>query len=188
VRAEVSVARWGEVIRSLLPGRPRPRCHLSWPDGTSDAREFLAKAAAVSGVDLVLPRDATTPPDAILDWTGLAPRPPLDALVERARSLRAPLLSDDRGRFGKGAAVVVVPDGALLGRVAADAARRLRAGEGAVEALRLTVRRTEVWVDLEAADAEGLKPPLPFLATADRLRRGLAPAGGGSGGPPGPPR
>jgi hypothetical protein len=55
--------------------------------------------------------------------------------------------------------------------MAAEAARRLRDGEGRLDALRVSMRSSEVWVDLDVLDRAGLSPPLPFLASADRLRR-----------------
>lgn len=182
VRSELPLERLARVVLDLLPGRPTPTVLLPWTKVPADVAALLARAEAVTGVRLST--DASVPPDVILDLPLGAgeTREPFAALVARARSLRVPLLSMDRARFGEGAAVVVVPDAALLGRVAAEAARRAATAAPGDEPVRLVVRTTEVWVDLEAAAAEGLDPPLPFLARADRLRRARptpAPAGGG---------
>ena len=175
VRAEPSVERWGRVLAGLFPGRPRPGARLPWTRESPEAARLRAAAAEASGLDLRLAGEGLVGADLVLDWTpGAGEEPmPFEAVLREARALRVPVVSTDRGRFGRGAAVVIVPDHALLGRVAADAARRLRDGEGRVEPLRLAVRATEVWVDLEAAGQEGLDPPLPFLAAADRVRRAL---------------
>ena len=183
VRAEAAVEAWGRVVRELLPGRPQPGLRLPWTAESPEARSLRLLASAASGLDLRLARDGGGF-DACFDWApGVGETlEPFEATLAAARALRLPVLSADRARFGHGAAVVLVPDHALLGRVAAEAARRLADGEGADRPLRLVVRTTEVWVDLEAADEEGLKPPLAFLAAADRLRKapaGAAPKEGG---------
>ncbi|MFO0933384.1 MAG: hypothetical protein U1E39_11825 [Planctomycetota bacterium] len=182
VRSELPLERLARVVLDLLPGRPTPTALLPWTQVPADVAALLARAEASTGVRWST--DASVPPDVILDLPLGAgeTREPFAGLVARARSLRVPLLSMDRARFGEGAAVVVVPDAALLGRVTAEAARRASTAAPGDEPVRLVVRTTEVWVDLEAAAAEGLDPPLPFLARADRLRRArpaAAPAGGG---------
>jgi hypothetical protein len=176
VRAEVSAEAWGEVLRRLLPGRPQPTILLPWTAEDAGAAALRREFGRAAGVETRTLTEGGAGVDAILEW---APGrgetiEGFDAVVARARALRVPLLSADRGRFGRGAAVVLAPDAALLGRVAAEAARGLVAGEGRTSPLRRAVRATEVWVDLEAADAEGLSPPLPFLASASRLRRPVA--------------
>jgi hypothetical protein len=174
VRAEVPFATWGAVVRALLPGRPQPTVLLAWKDETPAATALRREAAAAAGIDFRLAKDAPGPADAILDWApGLGETPvPFAESLDRARSWNLPLLSADRGAFGRGAAVILTVDQALLGRTAAEAARRLHAGEGVSAPLRLAMHTAEVWVDLEAADTQGLRPPLAFLAGADRLRRG----------------
>jgi len=181
VRAEIPLERVGRVVTDLLPGRPALTVLLPWSRVPPDVAAVLARAEATTGVRWST--DASVPPDVILDLPLDAGevREPFAALLARARSLRVPLVSLDRGRFGEGAAVVVVPDAALVGRVVAEAARRVASAGPDDDPLRLVVRTTEVWVDLEAAAAEGLDPPLPFLARADRLRRARpspAPTGG----------
>jgi hypothetical protein len=79
------------------------------------------------------------------------------------------VFSDDLGRWGKGAAVLLLPDHRLVGRTAAEAGRRLLV-EKPAEVLRMSVGATEIRVDLDAAKAAGLDVPLPFAATADVLR------------------
>lgn len=170
VRAEVGFERVGRVLRDLLPGRPVPAVRFPWVAPSPVAVTLRAGLEAAAGVRLV--DDPSVPPDVVLDAPGGGEgSEPFSASLARATSLRVPVVSLDRGRFGQGAAVVVVPDAPLLGRVAAEAARRLVGGEGRDEPLRLSTRATETWVDLEAAAAEGLDPPVPFLARADRLRR-----------------
>lgn len=173
VRAEPAFEGFGRVLRGLLPGRPQPTVVLRWTAETPEAAAWRRAAATAAGVDLRLSGEGAAGVDAFLDWTpGVGESVlPFEDVLREARALRIPLLSADRNRFGRGAAVVYVPDFALLGRVAADACRRVLAGEGADRPLRIAVVATETRVDLEAADAEGLVPPLPFLASADRLRR-----------------
>jgi hypothetical protein len=77
------------------------------------------------------------------------------------------IVTDDLGRWGKGAVVVLATDHRLLGRVAAEAGRRLFEGEPSE---RLTIGATELRVDLDAADAAGVRLPLPFVAAADVVR------------------
>jgi hypothetical protein len=175
VRAETPVERWGKTVRDLLPARPRPVVRIAWSDETAEAGAWRRGVAEATGLTLRMGAPDEAGFDAILDVAcGLGEtRTSFETSVAQARARRIPLLSTDRSKFGRGAAVVLVPDHALLGRVAAEAARRLAAGEGVSRPLALSVTSLEVWVDLEAADAEGLKPPLPFLARADRLRRGL---------------
>jgi len=178
VRAEVPAEAWGEVLRRLLPGRPKPSVLIPWTAEDATAAALRREFGRAAGIETRTLTEGGAGVDAILEW---APgrgetAEAFEAVVARARALRVPLLSADRGRFGRGAAVVLAPDAALLGRVAAEAARMLVAGEGRDVPLRRAVRATEVWVDLEAADAEGLAPPLPFLAAASRLRRPVAPA------------
>jgi hypothetical protein len=165
VRAEVPLRRWRALVEALLPGKDGgpPRLFLppAAPGGPEADPVPLARAL---GVDLVASAGAA---QAVLDWDLLARRPsPADASAR-------PVLSSDRGRFGTGACALVVPDHLRLGRVAADAGRRLLAGtEGRSAALRVGVPTSEVWIDLDACDRAGFSPPLPFLAGADRLRRG----------------
>ena len=191
VRAETPVEKWGKTLRDLLPGRPQLVVRIAWEAETAEAGAWRREVAEAAGLTLRVGVPEAGGFDAILDVScGLGETPmPFETSLAEARARRIPLLSTDRSKFGRGAAVVLVPDHALLGRVAAEAARRLTAGEGIARPLAMSVTSLEVWVDLEAADAEGLKPPLPFLAAADRLRRGLgldakdaagaAPAAGG---------
>jgi hypothetical protein len=176
----VSAEAWGRVLRDLLPGRPRPTVLVPWERETKEAAAWREAAGAEAGAAFRTRAEGGVAVDAILDLSpGLGEVPEAwDAVLGEARARRIPLLSAERARFRAGAAVVLVPDHALLGRVAADAGRRLLAGEGATEPLRLAVRTTRRWVDLEAADAEGLRPPLTFLAGADLLRRAAAGAAG----------
>lgn len=184
VRAEVPIERVAALVRDLLPGRPRPVARIALDDPPADVEAWLRRAEAVTSVRFVTA--ATERPDILVDvgsWGG-GPTRHFTELLALARSLPAPVVSTSRAWFGQGAAVVVVPDAALLGRAAAEAARRLllprAAGEGAPAPpssapLVFPVRTTEVWVDLEAAAAAGFDPPLAFLARVDRVRRPRAP-------------
>lgn len=182
VRGEVPFETIVPVLRRLWPAATRPSVLLAWR-GESEAATAWRRAVATVGVDTRLAEGGAGPADLLLD----APLSlgeatiPFARTLERARALSLPVLSLDRGRFGKGAALVVASDAALVGRVAADAARRLRDGEGADRALRLTVRSVEVLLDLDAADAQGLSIPLPFVASADRVRWSRKPGDGRSG-------
>jgi ABC-type uncharacterized transport system substrate-binding protein len=180
VRAHVAVETWGKVVRDLLPGRPVPTVLLPWASETKEAAAWRDAAGAAARLAFRTRRDGGGAVDVILHVApGLGEvAEPFEAVLREAKTLQVPLLSGERGHFRAGGAVVVLPDHALLGRVAAEAARRLLAEEPA-EPLRLVVRTTRVWVDLDAADEEGLRPPLTFLAAADLLRRTPAPSGDG---------
>lgn len=95
---------------------------------------------------------------------------PFEQALALARRHHVPLVTDDRGRFGQGAVVTLVPAHGLVGRAAAEAARQLRYDPTSRPAPR-AIRAVEVWVDLNAADEQDLELPLPFIARADRLRR-----------------
>ncbi len=170
VRAESPIEAAVAVIRRLFPAKVKPVVRLAWETDVPATRAWrdAIEAAGVRTRFASLPNDE----DAILDAPlGLGERPQsFEAALARARASGIPLVSLDRGRFGRGAAVVICPDGALLGRMAAEAARRLRDGEGADKALRLSVRTVEVLVDLDAADAQGIPIPLALVASADRVR------------------
>lgn len=180
VRAHVTVEAWGKALRALLPGRPSLTVLLPWTAETPEAAAWRRAAASAAGLDLRTRRDTPPVVDAILDLPAHLGETAEDfeATRREAHALRLPLLSADPGKFPKGAAVALVPDCALLGRVAAEAGRRLAGGEGAGQPLKVVVRATRTLVDLDAADAEGLKPPLPFLAAADLLRKVSPPEGG----------
>lgn len=177
VRAESPLELTLPILKRLFVANARPVLLLAWAADVKSARRWRD---AVEAAGFATRIDATTgegapsgdPITAVLDapvGLGETPLAP-DVALARAKALGVPLLSLDRGRFGRGACVVVCPDGALLGRVAAEAARRLRDGEGADRALRLSVRAVELMVDLDAADAQGFHVPLPFVAAADRVR------------------
>ena len=177
VRSVVPVEAWGPVLRALLPGRPQPTVLLPWSAETKEAAALRREASRGGGFDARLASEGIAAPDAILDWFPSAGETveSFAATLARSRSLRAPLLCLDAASFGRGAAVALLPDASLLGRVAADAARRLADGERDPSQLRVTTTAVELCVDLDAADGEGLSPPLPFLAAAHRLRRSSVP-------------
>jgi hypothetical protein len=177
VRAEVSFERLGRVVADLLPHGTEPVLRLTSvpylfgaePFDMEKAGRFRVRGAGPSPHFLLTGLDF-----AAHGQVELRPAPPparrLADAVADARASWSPLISLDRAHFGSGAAVVVVPDATLLGRTAAEACRRLVDGDGVHEPLRLTVRTVEVWVDLDAAATQGLRPPIPFLARADRIR------------------
>lgn len=177
VRGEVPFEAVLPVLRRLWPASARPSVALAWKE-ESEAAAAWRRAVGAAGVETRLVAEGPGAAELVLDAPlalGEAPLPFAETLA-RSRAWRRPVISLDRGRFGKGAAVVVASDAALVGRVAADAARRLRDGEGADKALRLSVRSVEVLLDLDAADAQGLAVPLPFVAAADRVRASRKPA------------
>lgn len=182
VRAESPIEATLAVIRQLLPAKAMPLVELTFAEDSPRSRAWR-DAVLGAGLATRLYGAAGAPLDLFLDAPlGLGERAvPFDEVLARARASHRPILSLDRGRFGKGAAVVVCPDGALLGRVAAEAARQLSAGEGVDRALRLPVRSVEVFVDLDAADAQGVSIPLALVAAADRVRATKAAPKRGSG-------
>lgn len=168
VVAEVDAARVGRLLSAMGPDR-RPRV-LFGPGTPEDVAARFARAAEL---DLA---DESSAVDVVLHLRLLRGAQPPEFEAARALALqrRAILVSDDRARFGQGAGVLLLPDDDMLGRQAAEQARRWRALPQAVPPTR-GFASLEVWVDLEALDRQGLALPLPFLARADRLRRGLAP-------------
>ena len=169
----IAEAAWvGERLRAWC-GRERPRVLWRGSGAEATVKRFLAAAE----LDVVPER----PPgregegvafDAVLHLRlDGAPRAPFDLALAAARAGGAPLVSDDRGRFGDGAALVLVPDHDLIGRVTADVARRLAIGEDDARRER-HVSAMRTWIDLEACDRQGLDVPWGLLASTDRLRRG----------------
>jgi len=182
VRGEAPFEAVLPALRRLWPASPRPTALVAWSRESEPASAWR-RAVSLAGVDTRLLADGGGPGEFVLD-APLALGETAFGFAEtlaRARACRRPVLSFDRARFGKGAALVVASDAALVGRVAADAARRLRDGDGAERALRVSVRSVEVLLDLDAADAQGLVVPLPFVAAADRVRATRRPGEARSG-------
>jgi hypothetical protein len=175
VYADVGAERLGQVLRGLF-GAADVRADFPWgaidaPDREADLGR-LRRAAGITppgGVD-------AGPARASLHLhLGLGyPLLPFERALEQARRAGIPLVSDDRGRFGQGAIVTLVPSQDLVGRAAAEAGRRLRADPAAKLAPH-AITGIEVWVDLQSADEQGIQVPLPFLAAADKLKRGPGP-------------
>ena len=90
-------------------------------------------------------------------------------MLAKARLEGNALISDDPAHYGTGAALVITPDHALLGRLAAEAGRRLWRGE-APGSEPLVARDCRILVDLEACAAQGLEPPVTFLARVHGVR------------------
>jgi len=150
-------------VRAVLPLVPKTAA-----DGPH-ARAF-AKAA---GIEFVAAEEKGKKPQVVLHLR-FSDRGRLSGFREAlaiARRLGVPLVSDERSRFGQGAAVTLVGRHDLVGKAAAECARRLRK-DPELEIPPYGLPGVEVWVDLGAADAQGLEMPLPFLARADRLERG----------------
>lgn len=182
VRGELSVEAFGSTLCEAL-ATPRPRVAFAWevpaggpPAGLLAAAERFAQGAGLERVDLAAP--GARAPHALLHVRLGLGEPLLDFARARAEALRlrVPLVGDDLARFGSGAALVLAPDPERLGRQAAEAGRRLWAGEPPpVPAL--GVRDLRVAVDVDACEAQGWTPPLAFLARAHDLRmRPPAPA------------
>jgi hypothetical protein len=197
VRAEVAAEVWGAALREMLglESDATPKVDVAWAEERpGQARESLSRFAWAAGVKV--PGQASgwllgsmddnphsgdvdpSPPRALLHVRlGVGERLlPFEKAREEALRLKIPLLSDDPARFGSGAVLVIVPDHQRVGRTAAEAGRRLWRNEPDALAKPLVVRSTEVWVDLVAAQAIGLEPPLTFLAAADRVRAPPKPA------------
>jgi hypothetical protein len=206
VRAEVSAEAIGQAVGALL--------------GLTQDRRAVVGLALERGGEAIDPRPFTEAAGIDLNPRGggrlgpsmkipVAEPPPFEALLhvrlgldervlpfeqarEWARQVHVPLVSDDPARFGAGATMVIVPDHQRVGRMAAEAGRRLWQGEPDALGAPLVVRTTEIWVDLVAAQEIGLEPPLTFLAAADRVRapprKSATPAPGAPGAsPPGSP-
>jgi len=176
VVAQTEAAHVGRLLRQAT-GRERPRVLRPGPAPTDSAATWLEAA----GVELADPA-APGRVDAVLDLglepaggSGTRDAEAFARLRARAQALRAPIWTDDRTRFGHGAHVVLATDDDLVGRTLADLGRLALADrEAPLPAVR-AISSLEVWVDLEALDHSGIDVPLPFLARADRLRRGLPP-------------
>lgn len=166
VRSVTKAVRVAEVLRAIESGRPRGL--LSWEATGAALARAADRLALAAGFRRVGDESEA---DVLLHLRlGVGDQPaPLSDLLERARRRGILLLSDDLGHWRKGAVVLILPDHFLLGRVAAEAGRRLLlADEPRVE--RRTVGASEIRVDLRAARALGLDLPVPFLAGVDVLR------------------
>ncbi len=177
VYADISVEAVGKLLRRLT-GKERPAVAWAWDAKTfptSAHKPVMAFGDAAQVHLKAAQKDAGI--DALLHLRlGVGERVlPFDEALRLARELGVPLISDDRGRFGQGAVVTIVARHELVGRVTADVARRLRKSGGTIGAPR-SVPGVEVWIDLRSADEQGLSVPLPLLARADRLKRGVRPA------------
>jgi len=179
VYADLPVRRVGTVVHSLS-GMAKARVALAIDaekSGTKADRALSAflEAAALLRLAAQPETRGVAPPAAVLHLRfGVGEqRLSFAAALARARALKAPLISDDRARFGQGAVVTLVAHHDLVGRATAETALRLRK-DPTTRLLPRAVPGMEVWVDLAAADAQGLKVPLPFIARADKLRRGAS--------------
>ena len=170
VRAVVNGSRVAEVIRRIGLASPRPVGELSWPATTPALSLAASRLATAVGFE---PVTEETTADLLLHLRLRVGEKPADlaALVRRAREQQIPLLSDDIAHWQRGAAVVVLPDFRLLGRMAANMGRQFLALDENPPA-RMTMSVSEVHIDIRAARAEGLEVPLRCLAWADLLRRG----------------
>lgn len=181
VYADLGVESIGRLLRRLT-GSKRPAVAWAW-----DAKAFPTSAhtPVMAFADAAHVHLKAATPDAGIQALlhlrlGLGERVlSFEEALRLARSLGVPLISDDRGRFGQGAVITLVARHALVGRLAADAARRMRLAPDKALAPR-AVPGLEIWIDLKSADAQSLAVPLPLLARADRLKRGARPAAGAS--------
>lgn len=174
VFARIPVGWVGNVLQRLLAAE-RPRVAIPWKTSPwKGSAVQLAQRRAIEEAGGFRFVGLDEKPDVLLHCR-LGVGGELDGFrtaVIQSRKLKVPLVSDDPARFGLGAHVILVPDLELVGRVAAEAARRLdRAREQSLPPR--PVQANRVWVDLEAMDRSHLSLPLSFLASAYKLRRGL---------------
>ncbi len=166
VYAEMRAERVGEILRSML-GEDKPRVSLA----TDERPKRLDSFAEAGGFTWTKHDDDDAPPGALL-YLRLAADAKLlsfrDAL-EIARRKKIPLVCDDPVRFRRGRAVVVLAGHhGIVGRTATEAARRLDRDRSKSLPAK-PVRSIRVFVDLNAAEKQGLQFPLPFLASAYEL-------------------
>ncbi len=185
-RGDIPAEVLGSALSDLL-GVKSPVVWLAWEATTPEAAaaaERLLKAAGLVDMPVSCTPPHTVPPQALLYLRlGLGERLfPWAQVVAEAKQGKFAVLSDDPAHYGTGAALVLTPDHALLGRLAAEAGRRLWRGEvhGSEP---LVARDCRILVDLDACAAQGVVPPVTFLARVHGVRssaaRGvpLAPAG-----------
>lgn len=180
IYADLRLEHLGDVVTQLA-GRAWPRVELAWRGMPKDAARPLARVADVAGLKGLggpSPEDAEQPVAAVLHLRlGIGEEVlPFGAAARLAARRGVPLITDDPLRFRQGVATVVIAaDHDLVGRYASEAARVLtRHPTRTLPAL--GVRTLRVLVDLDAADRQGHTLPLPFLARASELHRGLRPA------------
>jgi len=173
VYAEMRAERVGEILRSML-GEDNPRVRLATAEKTERFDAFAEAGGFVWTRGEWIPHESIPryePPRALLHLR-LASDVKLLAFreaFELARRLKIPLVSDDPVRFRRGRAVVVLAGHhGIVGRTAAEAARRLDRDRSASLKAK-SVRSIRVFVDLNAAERQGLQFPLPFLASAYEL-------------------
>jgi hypothetical protein len=172
--AALSAEMVGRLVQRLV-GEAKPAVELAcggdeaWPEGHA----FRGRAARFLEAAGLVAAGPGTPARAVLHLQ-LSPANPAwsyERALARARASKVALVTDDRVRFGHGTVVTLVTNDALVGRVAAESARRMRMDPEQQVAPRM-LPGFEVWVDLRAADEQGVDIPLPFLARADRIRPG----------------
>jgi hypothetical protein len=191
VYVDVAWLAGGEVVPAA-PALEPPAALVRGVVSAARVREILAEGFGTAGADLAVRETwiASDASRAVVPWLGvslgatedaravldlrLGPRDP-----EREARLAAglPIVSDDIALWRRGAALLVLPDHQLLGRVAADVARRVLEAP-AESGVSRDVHGIEVRADLGAAAAAGLVLPLSFLAAVDVLRRGSPGEGG----------
>ncbi|MDJ0974425.1 MAG: hypothetical protein QNJ98_08205 [Planctomycetota bacterium] len=180
IYADLQLERLGEVVTQLA-GASWPRIELAWRSTPEDAEAKLARAAEVAGLKGLgpaSPEDADVPLAAVLHVRFGVGEEVLSftQAARLAKKRGVPLITDDPIRFRQGVATVVVAaDHHLVGRYASEAARVLTRYPKEVLPAR-GVRTLRVLVDLDAADKQGHVLPLPFLARASELHRGIRPA------------
>jgi len=176
-RGEISAEVLGSALSDLLGVNP-PLVRLTWeatsPEATA-AAERLMKAAGLTLAPVEPIAPPSIVPQALLHLRlGLGERLyPWAQVVAEATQGKFAVLSDDPAHYGTGAALVVTPDHALLGRLAAEAGRRLWRGE-AQGSEPLVARECRLLVDLDACAAQGVVPPVTFLARVHGVRSSAA--------------
>jgi hypothetical protein len=161
-RAELPVETLGQVLREALR-RERVVVGLegSGAPGWSAAFTRLCAAARLAALD-------ATRPDAVLHLRLGAMRPIGATSPSDGPPSAGCWVSDDVLHYGTGAAFVLCSDHERLGRAAAEVGRRLWRREPVREPI--VVRGVQVLVDLAACEAQGVNPPLTFLAGVDGLK------------------
>lgn len=167
VRHVTNAARVAEVLRAAWSERPRGV--LSWPAEGPVLSPLADALALAAGFDRVPSPEGAQIRLHLRLGAGEVP-PTLPSLRAEMAADHLPLLSDDIAHWRRGAAILLLPDHRLLGRVAANEGRRLLGGGSGAEVRRRLVSAPLVHVDLGAAEASGLALPVPFLAGVDDLR------------------
>ncbi len=165
VYAELRAERLGEILRRML-ATETPHVRLATEDETGRFDAF-----AEAGGFAWATHDEDAQPGAVLHLRLASDAKLLSfrEAFELARRKKVPLVCDDPLQFRKGRAVVVLAGHhGIVGRTASELARRLDRDRSKSLPAR-PVKSVRVFVDLNAAERQGLQLPMPFLASAYEL-------------------